>query len=616
MKLIKKIFKILLFLIFSFILIIIITIYSSKITSSDDISNLKKIRMFDSNNNVFYEINNLHESTYIQIDKISNEAIKTFIEIEDKRFYQHSGFDIYRIIKAVFNNIGNNTVIGASTITQQYVKNLYLSNEKTLLRKIKELYYAIKLESIYSKKEILEGYLNTIYFNHGIYGIYDASMYYFNKEPIDLSYAESATLAAIIKAPTTYAPDVDFRKNQKRKEVILKTLLDNSKITDEEYINSINAPIDITMTKYKKYPSTVLFYKDLVLAELDKINLKSNQIDIYTSFNTEINYFIDDYIKNNQIYSDLSIIVLNNEGEIVCSTSKDYYKNSYNTGIYSERMIGSTIKPMLYYQALKNGMNALSTFKSEPTTFYINKEPYTLKNYNDKYENKKITMGYAIATSDNIYSVKTHLYLGSDKLIKFLKLFDISIKEDYPSLALGTVSMTLEKLTEIYNTFSRLGKYSKSYTINKIHANNKEYYIKRKKVKQKLNENTTFILNELLTNTFDTNLNSNVNVTGNSIAHKINTKTAAKTGLTDYDSYIIGFTPKYTIGIWTGNSNNSLLTDLYSKQFPKQCFYNIVNQLSVENKNIWYDRPNGVYNIFTDPTGFNTGYKKNVYFLN
>jgi membrane peptidoglycan carboxypeptidase len=261
-------------------------------------------------------------------------------------------------------------------------------------------------------------------------------------------------------------------------------------------------------------------------------------------------------------------------------------------------------------------MNALSTFKSEPTTFYLNKEPYTLKNYNDKYENKKITMGYAIATSDNIYSVKTHLYLGSDKLIKFLKLFDISIKEDYPSLALGTVSMTLEKLTEIYNTFSRLGKYSKSYTINKIHANNKEYYIKRKKVKQKLNENTTFILNELLTNTFDTNLNSNINVTGNSIAHKINTKTAAKTGLTDYDSYIIGFTPKYTIGIWTGNSDNSLLTDLYSKQFPKQCFYNIVNQLSVENKNIWYDRPNGVYNIFTDPTGFNTGYKKNVYFLN
>ena len=142
------------------------------------------------------------------------------------------------------------------------------------------------------------------------------------------------------------------------------------------------------------------------------------------------------------------------------------------------------------------------------------------------------------------------------------------------------------------------------------------YYIRRNKVKRKLNEDITFILNEMLTNTFDTNMSGNQQVTGTSIANKLITKTAAKSGLTDFDSYIVGFTPYYTVGIWTGNSDNTPLTDLYSKQFPKQCFLHIINKLSEENKNIWYTRPNGVYNEFTDPTGFATGYKKDIYFLN
>ena len=173
------------------------------------------------------------------------------------------------------------------------------------------------------------------------------------------------------------------------------------------------------------------------------IKLKYNTIDVYTSFNSKINSYIDEYIRQNQIYSELSIIILNDEGELVASTGKDYYKNNYNIGMNASRMIGSTIKPMLYYEALKNGMNPLSKFKSEPTTFYINNESYEVNNYNGVYENKKITMGYAIATSDNIYAVKTHLYLGSNKLVKFLDNFDVNVKNDYPSLALGTIDMTL-----------------------------------------------------------------------------------------------------------------------------------------------------------------------------
>ena len=616
MKLLKKFAKLFFVLTIIFIIIIIIDLKRSNINSVDEISDIKKIKLYDDEGNVFYEINNLHESTYVKLSDVNKNVITTFVEIEDKRFYDHSGFDIYRIGKALISNITNDTSIGASTITQQYVKNIYLSNKKSIIRKIREVYYSIRLEQIYSKDEILEGYLNTIYFNHGIYGIHDASYYYFNKHPNSLTIAEAATLAAIIKAPSTYSPITDFEKNKERKELIIDLLYSNNKITEQEYITAINEKITITKTKYEKYNSGVLYYKDLVLKEIENLALERQNLEIYTSFNTKLNNLVEDYISNNPIYSNLSIVVLNSDGNIILSRSKNYHQNNTNIGTTSKRMIGSTIKPFLYYEALNSGMNSLSKFKSEPTTFYINKEAYTIKNYNNKYEYKPITMGYAIATSDNIYAMKTHLYLGSHKLINFLEDFDIEVIDNYPSLALGSIDITLLKLCEIYNCFSQLGIYNKPHTINKLVLNNTNYYIKRKRNPKKLDSNKAYIINELLTNTFDTNLNSNINVTGSSIANKLTTKASGKSGLTDYDSYMIGYSPLYTVGIWTGNDDNSLLTDQISKEFPKKAFLYIYNKLMEKNKNIWYEKPNAVYSIFTDPTLFNTGYEKNVYFLN
>ena len=167
-KIIKKIIITSIILSFIVTISIFIDLYRANIVFKEEIKDLTSIKMYDDQGEVFYEINNLHEATSILINEISDEAINTFITIEDKRFYQHSGFDIYSIIRAFFNNIGGNDIIGGSTITQQYIKNIYLSNKKSYIRKTREIYYAIKLESIYSKEEILEGYLNSIYFNHGI----------------------------------------------------------------------------------------------------------------------------------------------------------------------------------------------------------------------------------------------------------------------------------------------------------------------------------------------------------------------------------------------------------------------------------------------------------------
>ena len=614
MKQIKKIFKILIILLAIFFIFVAIDLAKAKINSVDDISKLTKIKMYDTNKELFYEINNLHESTYVKLNDINENIQKTFIEIEDKRFYSHNGFDIFRIIKSLINNIMGESLMGGSTITQQYVKNIYLSNEQNIFRKIRELYYAIKIESIYSKNDILEGYLNTIYFNHGIYGIYDASKYYFDKEPCDISLAEAATLAAIIKSPTKYSPITNNGENTKRKELILNTLYQNKIIDYKEFVEAKNEKIKITKTRYNSHSNSVLFYKDIVLSEIEKTALKGQNIDIYTSFDISVNNFVDDYITANPIYSDLGIVILNNNGEIVSITSKNYSISSYNPAISGMRMIGSTIKPMLYYEALNYGLTPISKFTSQPTTFFINNNSYTFKNFNEQYNHSKITMAYALATSDNIYAVKTHLYIGSKKLISFLNKFDIKILDNYPSLALGTAEMSLLKLTSIYNTFSRLGVYSKPSTIRYINVNNKKLYINPKNDTQLLKANTSYIINDLLTYTFDINLGGNINVTGSSISNRLNTKVSAKTGLTDFDSYMVGHTPLYTLGIWTGNIDNSYHTDAISKNFPKQAFLHIMNNLTKENKNIWYEEPNDIYALFISPTDFNDNYLKKIYF--
>ena len=615
MKHLKKIIKIFIILISSSIFVLVIDFYHTKINSVEDISNLTKIKMYDNKNEVFYEINNLHESTYVELENISENIIKTVIEIEDKRFYKHSGFDIYRIFKAISNNISGNPIIGASTITQQYIKNIYLTNEKSLRRKLNELHYAIKLEGIYSKEEILEGYLNTIYFNHGIYGIYDASKYYFDKEPSEITLKEAAVLIAIIKSPKNYSPILNKDNNTKRVQIILETLYKNKIINQKEYTDSLNEEIIITKSKYKKYNDCVLFYKDLVLKEMQKTALKGQNINIYTNFDSEINLYISNYLKDHSISSDLGIVVFDEMGKLIVSTSKNYYNDTYNTTTNTTRMIGSTIKPMLYYEALNYGMSPISKFTSEPTTFYINKNKYEFQNYNQKYQNDKITMGYALATSDNIYAVKTHLYIGSNKLISFLKKFNISVKDNYPSLALGSVEMSLTDLTSIYNTFSRLGKYTTIQTINYINISDKKYKINSPKEKQLLKQANSFIINDMLSLTFDTNLGGNVNVTGASIANRLNTKASGKSGLTDFDSYFVGYTPKYTVGIWTGNNDYSLHNDIKSKNFPKEAFLNIINFLSKDITNTWYKEPNDVYSLFISPTGFNDNYLKKVYFI-
>ena len=275
MKKLNIICKIIIALMLLFCLSYTILFLCAKYGSKIDIENSNSIYMYDKDKKSFYEGNN-GTKKWVKLKDISKDLVNATIYSEDKNFYKHNGFDIPRIVKSMFINIkSKNLTQGASTITQQYARNLFLTFDKTWERKIKEAWYAFKLETQYSKEEILEGYLNTINYGNGILGIENASEYYFNKPAKELNLAESTMLAGIPKSPDNYSPLNDLNAAKKRQKEILNALVNNKIITKDK----MNETIDVKLSYYGKKEnlnlSTLMYYQDAVIRELQDLKIVS-----------------------------------------------------------------------------------------------------------------------------------------------------------------------------------------------------------------------------------------------------------------------------------------------------------------------------------------------------
>ena len=237
---------------------------------------------------------------------------------------------------------------------------------------------------------------------------------------------------------------------------------------------------------------------------------------------------------------------------------RDYRENAFNRATDALRQPGSTIKPFLYYAALGYGFTPATTFTSTKTTFYVNGKPYAPTNFAGIYPDREISMAYALAVSDNIYAVKTHLFLGTETLVDTLKHFGITTPvHDTVSLALGTSEVKLSELVGAYVKIAALGKDVEPQYITKItDEKGKVLYKAKDNFKQKYNPSNCYILSETMTNVFDSRLSINISTTGAAIAHKITKKYAAKSGTTDFDSWIVGYNKKIVLGIWTGYDDN------------------------------------------------------------
>ena len=548
----------------------------------------------------------------MKLKDISPNLINATISIEDKNFYKHKGFDYLRIVKAMFNNIKNKKNIeGASTITQQYAKNLFLNFDKKWSRKINEAWLTIRLESHYKKDEILEGYLNTINYG-GVYGIANASKYYFNKKAKDLSLAEASILAGIPKSPSNYSPITNPDNAKQRQKIILNAMKKNGYINDAEVNDALNVELDYQNIRKDK-SKTLMYYQDAVLNELNKIDnipksfLKTKGLKIYTNLDMNaqklIDQSIDKYLNDSDL--EISLVVMDsNTGKILAITGgKDYNDSEFNRVTSAKRQVGSTMKPFLYYNALENGFTSTTTFTSEKTTFtFSNNKTYSPKNYGDIYGNKEITLASALSYSDNIYAVKTHLFLGEENLVNFAKRIGINSKLDpIPSLALGTEEINILEMMKGYGAFASYGKNITPHFIEKIEdMNGNTLYEYKYKDTEILNKNTTFILNELLSNCYNKNLIDFNYPTCINIASKITKKYSIKTGTTDTDNLIFGYNPDITIGGWLGYDDNSKINSS-DGIILKNIWVEIMEEYLKGKEASWYEKPNNVVGVLVNP---------------
>ena len=612
MKVLKKCLKIFIILIGLFIVGNVCVYTYAKLSPKIEIKNANSFMLFDSDNEVFFQGSGSRE--WISLDDISPYLIEATINTEDKNFYKHIGFDYLRIIKAMAVNITSGTTSQrASTITQQYAKNLFLDFDKTWKRKWDEMWYTIEIESHYSKDEILEGYLNTINYGHGKYGIETASKYYFGKSAKDLTLAEAAMLTGIPKSPSNYSPFVNLEKATQRQQMILNNMYDDGVISEAEYNKAIDEELKFVGEEEEDELESIMYYQDAVISELKSLKeipesfLETGGLKVYTSLDMDAQKELEETVKNTMPDSDLetaSVMLDPNTGRVIALVGgKDYSKSEFNRAVNAKRQVGSTMKAFLYYAALENGFTASTTFTSEETTFtFNNDQTYSPQNYNGTYGNKPISMATAIAYSENIYAVKTHMFLGEDTLVDMAKRLGITSKlDEVPSLALGTSEIGMLEIARAYAAFANEGYKVTPHFITKVVDKEGNVLYEADEEKELiLNSSLTFILNNLLTATYDANFIDYNYPTAVNLASRMTHKYSLKSGTTNTDNWYIGYNKDIVTAVWCGYDDSR---DLKSSEYKyaQNIWLNTMENYMKDKDEAWYSQPENVVGVLVNP---------------
>ncbi|GAE33590.1 transglycosylase domain-containing protein [Halalkalibacter akibai] len=552
---------------------------------------------------------------WVALSSIDPDVVDATIAIEDRRFYRHWGFDVNRIGGAILANIRSGSrAQGASTLTQQYARNLYLSHDKTWKRKWNELLYSLRLEMNYDKDKILEGYLNTVYYGHGAYGIEAAAQHYFGKSANRLSLAEASMLSGIPKGPSYYSPLFDLERAKKRQAVVLQSMVAHGVLNQVEADEAHLEPLEFVQKELDR-PSTVgPYFQDVVERQLieeigvDPALIEAGGLKVYTTLDPNMQkqaeYWVEREMPDNDLQTAL-VAMDPRTGDVKAMVGgTDYVESPYNRAVQASRSPGSAFKPYLYYAALENGYTTASTLLSEPTTFNIDdgRKTWSPRNFNDNYANDFITLLQAMAFSDNIYAVKTHLYLGTDKAVELARRVGIeSPLYDHASLALGTEDVTVLEMARGYSAFANGGSRVEPRFIRKVvDAEGEVLFESEPTLTQVLDPKLSFIITDIMTGMFDPYLNAHASVTGRSVAHLINRPAAGKSGSTSTDSWMVGYTPQLVTSVWVGFNEGTLNHSAYG-QIAKKIWANFTEQSLKGQPVLPFEKPDGVVGVKINP---------------
>ena len=578
------------------------------------LTNVSNISFFDKEGRVFGEMHG--GNNWVSLDGVSPYLKEATIAVEDRNFYRHFGFDYPRIVMAAIINIRSNAKSqGASTITQQLARNQFLTLDKTWQRKIREAFLAVQLEVHYSKDEILEGYVNNINYGHGIYGISNASRFYFDKYPIDLTLAEASLLAGIPKTPTRYSPVTHFDQAKARQRTVLNAMVENGKITKEQKYQAFNEELNIIGDRNTGGLKTVMYYQDAALKEIIDRRLvpeelmKNGGLRVYTNLDMEAQRILEEAVRieardSHEELEVASVMIDPRTGAVIALVGgKDYSVTQFNRVTQSSRQVGSTIKPLLYYAALENGFTAATTFKSEPTTFLLSyNKSYSPQNFNQTYPNKQISMAAALAFSDNIYAVKTHMFLGNEVLVETAQRFGIRQElSPLPSLALGTGEINMLDFATAYATLANNGYKNDIHLVQKVKDRNGQILFEHEPEPQLvLDQNYTFILNSLMANCDSRELVDYTHPTCYTLGPRLTRRYAMKTGSTDTDSWMVGYNPNNLIITWMGYDDNRELSREDSR-FARYIWARAMETFLADEPEVWYEQPERINAILVNP---------------
>ena len=620
----KFLIKSFIFLFISFVVLLIGLYTYAYLSPKLDLKTSGSLYLYDNKNDLVYQGSRSNE--WANLEDISDNLKNAVIAVEDKNFYNHHGFDYLRIAKAMLTNIKKKSIVqGASTISQQYIKNLYLDFDKTWKRKAEEAMLTLELEVHYDKDDILEGYLNTINYGQGNMGIVNASSYYFNKKPSELTLEEAIMLAGIPKNPAGYNPVSNYEASLKRAWVVAKSMLNNGYIDEDTYNNLFKEKLEIFGQTKNNNLQMIMYYQDAVLNELSNIKevpaslVNAGGLKIYTTLDLDEQTSLENNILSNKVDDELqvaSVIVDPKTGAVKALTGgMNYAKSQYNRALKSKRQVGSTMKPFLYYAALENNMTMSSSFRSEETTFNLaSGKTYAPQNAGNIYASKEITMAAALALSDNIYAVKTNLFLGVDKMIDVAKRTGINANlDEVASLPLGTSEINILDYASGYTTFASGGYQKELYFIEKIEdIDGNVLYEHEDKNRLVINPNYTYILNEMMTSTTNDAYVDYTTPTALNIASTLTHKYALKTGSTNTDYWIVGYNPDRLMMMWMGYDNNKEVNGNVRNNAKKIWALTIEESLNSINTT-WYETPKNVVAIPLDAvTGKTTNNQNKV----
>lgn len=630
-KLKRKLLRLLLVMMIAIVVLVGVGFsYLRRMPAPDIIINTM-VTFYDINGELFLEEMVPNRRKFMELENISQHVIDGFIAVEDRHFWEHDGFYYPSMVRSVIANIrAGDSVQGGSTITQQYARNLMVDFERTINRKLREAAYTIRLEESHDKERILEGYLNTINFGHGVYGIGDAAQFYFGVPAYNLSLAQASILVGIPKGPSIYSPIDNYENARERQQVVLSAMVETEKITESE--KEMAMSVELTFVGRRPVDEWVNYYfVDAVLREvellLDDDLIAFDHLRVFTTLDPGVQESVNSAVGVNiDEDSNLQSVVIVMEPEtgnvLALSGGSDYGTSQFNRALFSERQVGSLMKPILYLAALEHGFTPSTAFISRPTTFVYNngQNSYTPNNYLNRYAFEEISMANALAISDNIFAVKTHDFLGMDVLPTMAHRFGITAEiDEVPSAALGVSNINMMEITEAYAVFANEGREVGHRFVLQIKAED-EVLVDNRRVNvdndQIVNVTNVFILNEMMTGMFNMTNNNHLAATGLSIIPQLSHRYAGKTGSTDTDSWMIGYTPDLVTTVWIGFDDSVKIGD--DAVIAKLIWADVMEEAH-HGGSRWFLEPGDVTRIAVDahnglPVDYAAYRKVNLYF--